>query len=199
MCSGRRIHRAILGLASTLTPLTVRRRDRLRPDSDLAANLPDMPRGSRSDRKVFAARLVPGAVRESSRSGGAGAFVGSTRSTYRIGSDDCDVRLEAIERILSIFPIWPRPRPRGARRLNTMSWVDRQAQWSRNPVWAPAEALRLRSEAPPNSGFPPSEASDSCEEGGMPPARGARSTRSGGGGLTMARVRSVGSSRPRWP
>ena len=137
MCSSRGIHRAILGLASTFTPLTVRRRDRLRPDFLMSRRIVLTCREALVRTERF---LRPGPRRAlfGNRVDRAAqcAFVGSTRSTHRIGSDVCDVRLEAIERILSIFPIWPGPRPRSARRLNTMSWVDRQAQWLGIPFGA---------------------------------------------------------------
>src|SRR5262249_4002011 len=57
-----------------------------------------------------------------SRLGGAFPPRESERSTYRIGSDDPDVRLEAIRGILSIFPIEPSPNRALIRGLGVAVW-----------------------------------------------------------------------------
>jgi hypothetical protein len=112
-----------------------------------------MPRGSRFKQKGFCLRPVPGTELGSSQPGGAGAFVGSTRSTRRIGSEFSGVRLETIGRILSIFSIWPRPRRSDARMLNTMSGPDRQAQRAENPPGRQGRGLPASSKCSRSRGF----------------------------------------------
>ena len=128
MCSSRGIHRAILGLASTFLPPTSRCRGSKCPGSGLTAEVSDMPRGSLLEQKGLCAGHPSRAPHFFESTGWRSAFVGSTRSTRRIGSDINDVRLETIGRILSILSILLRQRRSGARRLNTMLGADRQAQ-----------------------------------------------------------------------
>ncbi len=89
----------------------------------------DIPRGPLVRQKGFLGPACAGRF-DGIASTGACAFVGSTRSTRRIGSDIGDVRLEAIRRILSISPTRPRQSWGDARGLNTTSWALRQAQWA---------------------------------------------------------------------